>query len=84
MTELEFIQQPGEWPRWPVMPVVARKKFVCGLVFADGKPDVIVGANIFSLGEIPGHTWAEKFHNAGFETKHYDSFEQLLTEWRLD
>lgn len=51
-----FVQMPGEWPRWPVLPLKQRdpSKFqeadFCGLLFADLKPKVYL-VNMFALYE---------------------------------
>jgi hypothetical protein len=81
LTDLEFIQDPSEWPRWPILPVVKREDRECGFVFANGKPEIIL-AYLYGLDEIPGDTWEAKLN--GIERRSYASFEELLKEWRID
>jgi hypothetical protein len=86
MSELSFIRNPAEWPRWPALPVVLRERtpdgLLCGLVIAGQGPVVIVRANLFEIAERPGETWQEKLK--GFDRWTYDSFEELIQKWRID
>lgn len=86
--ELAFIKNPENWPRWPVLPVVARKpagllEQRCGLVHASDLTKVYF-VNMFALAsrEPKPATWAEAF--AGVETKSFPDVEGLLDEYRVD
>lgn len=83
MKDLEFINNPMEWPMWPALPLKAFSPdgFKCAILMA-GALKVYLGANLFDLNERPGNTWGEKLK--GFETKKYESAEALLAEWRID
>jgi hypothetical protein len=86
-TDIEFIKNQSLWPMWPVLPVISKKadfnsNEYCGLVWADNKPEVIIGANLIAIGGMPGATWSDKFKS--FKRKEYSSFEELLKEWRVD
>jgi len=84
LKDLAFIKQPERWPNWPYLPVVSLNypEGPCGILFADGKPTVIVDANVFRLGELPWGARKEKLKS--FVRKDYNSYEELLKEWRVD
>lgn len=84
VTDQDFILNPDEWPYWPVLPVVTKRNEgwpVCGLVAADGKPTVYL-INLGDIAERPGRTWGEKL--SGVEQKDYQTFDELLSDWRVD
>lgn len=90
---IEFVQNPEKWPRWPVLPVMARVSTPreplgkCGLLLADretcqnGRPTVYF-VNLFGLGDISGDTYEEKLHQCERHT--FDSVQALLDEYRID
>ena len=84
--DLAQMQNPDEWPLWPLLPI---KRSVKGgswpetaLLFANGEPVVIKG-DLYQLDKRPGTTYAEKF--AGLEKQAYLSFEAMVADgWRVD
>lgn len=81
LTDLEFIENPMEWPNWPVLTLIRRVEHEVGLILAH-EPTVYVGANAFGMHERPGHTWGEKLE--GFKQEKFATFEELLKVWRID
>ena len=92
MTDLEFIQSPMEWPRWPVLPLVKLNdaRFTCGMLLA-GEPVVYVGIYMFDTPDIADKLRAEGNEHPtwrdvlkGAKRIEYVSYEDVLKEWRID
>lgn len=85
MTDESFLSDPGMWPYWPILPVVARSAhdLTCGVIFADKLTRVYL-TNMLSLSERTPRplTWANALE--GVPTREYDSVGKLLEEWRID
>jgi hypothetical protein len=77
VTELEFIQSQDEWPQWPVLPVVERKGMRSGLVIP-GPPNVYL-VNLFDLS-----TGFLREVLKDVKKVEYETFEDLLEDWRID
>lgn len=87
--DIAFMQEPGKWPRWPLLPLRLRsggdmmdEKF-CAFQFADGRPVIYFGViyMIPSGGDHPV-TWGQKL--SSFKSKEYASFEDLAAEYMVD
>lgn len=83
LSDLDFITSPLLWPRWPTLPLIHRtrmpyEKGYCGFLMA-GEPVVY-------LGSIWGHseckTWEDVIRRLPFEG--YESYSDVLKEWRID
>jgi len=87
LTEFDVLKDPLEWPRWPLLPLVHRKRndaHNVGLLLADenfaaGKYRVYVGLNMYA---ISGQKLSDAIN--GVPVEEYSSLEKLNTEWRVD
>jgi hypothetical protein len=87
LTEFEVLKNPMEWPRWPLLPLVHRKRDTLDNVgilladenFASGKYFVYVGVNMFA---ISGKKLSDAI--AGVPVEEYTSLEKLNSDWRVD
>lgn len=71
MTDLQFMQSPLVWPRWPVLPLKRHRdhNLECAFLYAEGTPKVY-------LGDI---------HAEVNKTKEYKTFEEIIADgWRVD
>ena len=78
VTDLEFISDPSNWPRWPTLTVVNLASHEAGFMISEGKPK-IYHKNIFEL--VEGNLFAQV---KDVKISEYSSFEELLKEWRID
>ena len=85
MTDAEMIQRPNEWPRWPLLPLVHRKRKArladCGfLLEEDAPPYKVYIGYIFSLrSDVPlGEAVKDLL------VEEYPTVEALIADWRVD
>lgn len=75
--DLRRVGAVDDWPNYPLLPVVERVwekgPRRCGLLIAGVGPTVYLH-NIWASMIVPKHV----------ETVKYDSFEELVREWRVD
>lgn len=82
---LEYINNPSEWVRWPVVPLIHLKRTdntsigIEGLLFDEDRTDGyrVFHANMFMLPMSD-----EQF--AKLEVSKYPTVEALLRDWRVD
>ncbi len=84
MNDIDFIKNPMRWPRWPLLPLVHRRrsfgeKGAVGAMVAEDKLRVYEDLNIFAA---TGRTLTEVI--GGLETVEYSTPEDLLADWRID
>lgn len=79
--DLQTLQDPKGWPRWPFLPVIERNedpwKRRCGVV-VEGLTTVFL-VNVWSL-----KTGLVKDILAPYEKIDYSSFEELVKVWKVD
>ena len=80
-TQLEMMQNPDSWPRWPFLPLIRRTKGLRpfgeeGLLYDDNvNKFTVYFANLFMLPE----------NLAAFASKTYESYEAILADgWEVD
>lgn len=78
MNEIDFVNQSGNWPQYPVLPLSNRTTREAGFLWA-GQGPVVFLSNIYRL---PGGTFEENVR--GLEMRHYRTLKELLVEWRID
>ena len=85
-----FMDEPGEWPRWPLLPLKLRhgsgdEQDYLGFMFADRRPIVYLGTifleELWKVEPKP-KTWADAFKN--LRRTEYDDLESLLDVWTVD
>jgi len=87
--DLAFLNNPNEWPRWPMLPLKRRNKshldagdFFCGL-YIHGLGLNVYNLNMFHLPNSPLiHTWQDAVK--GVEHMAYNTAEALIADWRVD
>ena len=81
MDDAKFILNPGQWPRWPVLPLVRRFYPIsngdsCGLLL-DGlmkvPPYRVYFINVFRASEFKDARYVD-----------YHTVQDLVKEWRVD
>lgn len=85
MDDLEMMQSPLEWPRYPVLPI---KRPVpqggwpeCAILLAGRSTVYLTG--LYSLSDLAGRTYGEKL--AAVEKKEYASFAAVVADgWVVD
>jgi hypothetical protein len=82
------MRTPGEWPRWPLLPLTRRSGGTfcdpqyCAFLFSDDRP-VIYFAVIYMLPKSDAtKTWDEVLGT--IDKKEYPSFEALADEYKVD
>jgi len=81
MEDLEMVQNPGHWSNYPILPLVRKNSSgdaECGLLIPDNKPVVHIG-NMFIL-----RTGIIEELVKDWPIVSYESFEELVMEWRVD
>lgn len=86
LTERIFLEDPMEWPRWPLLPLKKRRgdfhaDDFAGFLFAEGKPKVYIGT-IFGIRGEKGQKWSEVL--ADHQVVEYSDFDDLLAVWEVD
>lgn len=80
-TDIQFMKNPMEWPRWPVLPLVKRgERLSCGFLLAEGDGSV----QIFKV--YLGYMYElSKKKVSEFEFKTYESAEAVSEDgWVVD
>ena len=80
MDDAKFILDPGQWPRWPILPLARRHSPMdndgCGLLF-DGlmrvPPYRVYLLNMFRANEFKDARYID-----------YTTVDELVKEWRVD
>ena len=80
-TDIQFMKNPMEWPRWPVLPLVKRgESLACGFLLAERDGSVqIFKVYLGYIYELP------KKKVSDFEFKTYESAEAVSEDgWVVD
>jgi len=80
--DVDMINSPGEWPKWPLLPLKHRRRKLfaddtsLGFMLADDPTTVYVGLMFFLQ---------DKGENLGdFPTEKYASVDALVNDWQVD
>jgi hypothetical protein len=85
-TDAEFINDPFEWPHWPLLPMVLLRKDpdkhypVCCIMVDEPAPPYKVYYK--TLGDFVTGKVRPQLDSVKFES--YDTVEALLKDWRID
>jgi len=86
MTDAEFINDPFEWPRYPLLPMVSLNKErhprypFCAVMTNFKAPPYVVYHK--PLGDFVTGLVSDQLEGVPFDS--YDTVEALLKEWRID
>lgn len=78
MKDLVFINSPGSWIHYPILPMIRRSDGKAGFLWVGTGP-VVYMENIYKL------TYGGIDHvTMGIPKAQFESFEKLVEEWRVD
>ena len=82
---LKYINNPSEWVRWPVVPLIHLTKMdstgigLCGLLFDEDRTE---GYKVYHVNLFEMPMSEERFR--ALEISKYPTVEALLRDWRVD
>jgi hypothetical protein len=85
--DLDFMQSPGKWPKWPLLPLAHRTLPMAddtftALLFSNATPTIYFG-NLMMLPPFEeGMTWG--MYLGQMPSREYPSFEALVADYRVD
>jgi hypothetical protein len=81
LTDEQFIHNPSEWPRWPLLPLFRKTsaKPNSGFMYAGEDTRVYLG-NVWELAERKPQPPSLE----SLEQINYNTLAELLREWRID
>ena len=87
MNDVEFITNEEQWPVYPFLPMVHRRREEHGLpkqglLYARGQQRTVYEANLYDIPRFGGHLTESEFLAVQKHT--YESIRALLEDWRID
>lgn len=84
---IQMMKFPGQWPNWPILPIINREKDTCGILLATRKP-IIYEINIWKLRELGLHCISDvesSLQQEKIKSIEFKSFEEICNAgWKVN